>query len=214
MSVPHTHDQNTAIVERMPDGNVSLIVGAIPLSRGSICAIDEVNAFSMDDQSRLLDVLDNEGKINVDKMGLRCTIPAPTTIIATANPIGGKWNSDQIATKEEAELKRSLMDRFTQFYASRDNMDAEQTKNFVKQMNKIRKRKHHKYNFLRKYLRYASGIKDIKFTPDAENKLNTFWADGKVQGLFGIRMYEGIFKMAEAQAKLYLTYVVDEDICR
>ena len=212
VDAPHATTKTiTAVPEKVND-NVTLVLGAIPLSKGAICSIDEINSFSMEDQSRILSVLDNRGIINVDKMGMRCEVPAATTIIATANPVSGKWNNDQIATREEIELKRSLIDRFTQIYASRDNMSKEQTKEFVEQISKIRERRQHNYKFLEKYLIHASSIKDTKFTPDAKKKLNQFWADGKTQNVLSIRMYEGIFKMAEAQAKLHLSNVVDEEI--
>jgi DNA replicative helicase MCM subunit Mcm2 (Cdc46/Mcm family) len=212
VSAPHATTKTIiAVPERMPDGTATLIIGAVPLATGAICSIDEVNSFSMDDQSRILDVLDNGGKVSIDKMGIRCTISALTTIIATANPLGGKWDNPQVATRQEVDIRRNLMDRITQLYTSRGNMTEQQTKNFVGQMNIIRKRRHN-YNFLGKYLIYASSINDLKFTKEAENKLGQFWADGKTQGLLSIRMYDGIFKMAEAQAKLHLKNVVDLEI--
>jgi len=211
VSAPHATTKTiTAIVEKVND-NISLSLGAIPLSKGAICAIDEINMFPMEDQSRLLDVLE-EGVINLDKMGRRYVIPAATTIIATANPIGGKWNNNQVATKEEIELKKSLMDRFPQIYTFRDSMDENQTNDFVKEMSAIRRRKPHKNKFLRKYLIHASNIKDVTFTKSAEWKLNQFWAKAKAKGLLSIRMYYGLFKIAEAQAKLQLRNIVDDEI--
>lgn len=211
VSAPHATTKTiTAIVEKVNE-SISLMLGAIPLSKGALCAIDEINSFSMEDQSRLLDVLE-EGIINLDKMGRRYAIPAPTTIIATANPVGGEWNDDNIAKKEEIELKKSLMDRFTQIYTFRDNMDENQITDFVTQMTEIRKRKPHNYKFLRKYLIHTSNIKEVKFTNGAERKLNDFWAKAKLKGLLSIRMYNGLYKIAEAQAKLQLRNVVDEEI--
>lgn len=211
VSAPHATTKTiTAIVEKIND-SVSLSLGSIPLSKGAICAIDEINTFSMEDQSRLLDVLE-EGRINLDKMGRRYTIPAPTTVIATANPISGKWNSNQVATKEEIELKRSLIDRFTQIYTFRDDMDENQTNDFVTDMSDIRKRVSHNYEFLKKYLIHASGIKDVKFTKNAEDRLNQFWVQAKLKGFMSIRMYNGLYKIAEAQAKLQLRNIVDDEI--
>ena len=65
-------------------------LGAIPLSRGAICAINEITSFPLEDQSRLLDVM-AEGKVPIDKYGSTHEIPSPTTIIATANPIQTTW---------------------------------------------------------------------------------------------------------------------------
>jgi DNA replicative helicase MCM subunit Mcm2 (Cdc46/Mcm family) len=60
------------------------------------------------------------GSSSTDKMGIRAIIPAPTTIIATANPVGGNWNDAQKASKEELQLKLSLLDRFAQVFVFRD----------------------------------------------------------------------------------------------
>lgn len=58
----------------------------------------------------------------------------------------------------------------------------------------------------------ASGIKDAKFTKEARYMLNQFWVKAKVKGLLTTRMYNGLYKIAEAQAKLQLRDLVDEEI--
>jgi DNA replicative helicase MCM subunit Mcm2 (Cdc46/Mcm family) len=103
------------------------------LSKNAICAIDEITSFPIEDQSRLLSVLE-EGKINLDKLGVRSVIDSPTTIIATANPIQTKWSNPQRMSIEEIDLKRNLLDRFTQIYGFRDEIEEEQTQQFVSEM--------------------------------------------------------------------------------
>ena len=44
--------------------------------------------------------------------------------------------------------------------------------------------------------------------------LNEFWANAKIKGLLTIRMYNGLYKIAEAQAKLQLKDEVDEEIAK
>ena len=107
---------------------------------------------------------------------------------------------------------KTLIDRFQQIYGFRDNMQVAQTQDFTKKISIIRKRKPHNYNFLRKYLIYASRISVVKITPEAEQMLNEFWIRAKVQGLLSVRMYDGLFRIAAAQAKLQLKTQVDEEI--
>ena len=211
VSAPHATTKTiTAIVEKVNE-SVSLMLGAIPLSKGAICSIDEINTFSMEDQSRLLDVM-QDGSINLDKFGKRYLIHAPTTIVATLNPVGGKWNDPNVATTEEFNLKLSLMDRFSQIYTTRDNMNEEQINDFISKMDVINQRKPYNYNFLRKYLIYASSVKDVIFTNDARGLLNKYWKEGKLKNSLTIRMYKNLYKIAEAQAKLQLKDTVDEVI--
>ena len=190
---------------------VALKLGAIPLARNAICAIDEITAFQPDEQGRLLDVLE-EGIIDLDKHGRHWTIPTPTTIIATANPINSKWANSGIISNDEINLIKTLLDRFQQTYVFRDNMNEELISDFVEKMSAISKRRPHNYNFLSKYLIYASSIKVRAITPEAENMLNEFWKAAKLKGTLSIRMYIGLFSIAQAQAKLHLKNVVDEEI--
>ena len=163
-------------------------LGAIPLARGAICAIDEITAFPPEEQARLLDVLE-EAIIDLDKHGRHWTVPSPTTIIATANPINSKWVDKQIASNNEINMIKTLLDRFQQIYAFRDSMEEEQINGFLSRMSAIRKRKPHNYNYLRKYLIHATSIKVRTITPEVENMLNEFWKAGKLKGVLGMRMY-------------------------
>jgi DNA replicative helicase MCM subunit Mcm2 (Cdc46/Mcm family) len=211
VNAPHATTKTiTAIPEKVND-SVVLILGAIPLSKGAICAIDEITSFPMEDQARLLSVLE-EGKIYFDKLGMRSVIDSPTTIVATANPVQTKWSNSQVISMEEVELKRNLIDRFPQIYGFREEMDKDETERFVWELDKINEQKTHNYNFLRKYLIYASCIIDVKFTYEARYMLNEFWASAKVKGLLTNRMFNGLRKIAEAQAKLQLRHVVDKEI--
>ena len=56
VSGPHSSAKTiTAIMDKENDGLV-LRLGAIPLSRGGICGVNEITEFQLDDQARLLDV--------------------------------------------------------------------------------------------------------------------------------------------------------------
>ena len=79
-------------------------------------------------------------------------------------------------------------------------------------MSAIRKRRPHNYNFFSKYLIHASSIKVRTITPEAENMLNEFWKAAKLKGDLSMRMYFGLFSIAEAQAKLHLKNTIDEEI--
>ena len=211
VSAPHASSKTITAIADKENETVSLKLGAIPLARGAICAIDEITAFPPEEQARLLDVLE-EGIIDLDKHGRHWTVPAPTTIIATANPINSKWVDKQIASNDEINMIKTLLDRFQQIYAFRDSMEEEQINGFLSRMSAIRKRKPHNYNYLRKYLIHASSIKVRTITPEAENMLNEFWKAAKLKGRLSMRMYFGLFSIAEAQAKLHLKNTIDEDI--
>jgi MCM P-loop domain len=212
VSGPHSSAKTiTAIMDKENDSLV-LRHGAIPLSRGAICAINEVTEFDLEDQARLLDVLE-EGIIPLNKHGKHMIIPAPTSIIATANPNQSRWNDRQKVSNDEIPMLRTLLDRFDQIYPFRDSMNLEQTQEFVDRMNVIRKRKPHRYDYLKKYLVYASSL-DVTMTPEAEYMLGEFWKRCKVQGTMSIRGYNSLYRKAEAQARLQLKTTVDAEIAK
>ena len=211
VSAPHASAKTiTGIVDKENEG-YTLRLGAIPLANDAICSIDEITAFPPEEQSKLLDVLQDR-EFDLDKYGRHFKIQAHTTIIATANPIGLRWSDRERISNDEVPMIKKLLDRFLQIYAFRDDMSEKQTHEFTKQMSIIRKRRPHNYNFLRGYLIYASQIKIRTITPEAEFMLNDFWEKARAKGKLSIRMFKGIFSIAEAQAKLQLKDVVDSKI--
>lgn len=211
VSAPHASSKTITALADKENETVSLKLGAIPLARGAICAIDEITAFPLEEQGRLLSVLE-EGEFPLDKHGERWIIPAPTTIIATANPIGSRWSSRDMISIDEIAMLKTVLDRFQQVYYFRDDMDKEQIDVFVNAMSAINKRKPHNYNFLKKYIICASGIEIKTITPEAELMLNQFWKDAKIARNVGVRMYVGLYSIAQAHAKLHLKDIVDADV--
>jgi hypothetical protein len=82
---------------------------------------------------------------------------------------------------------------------------------FVKEMKKIKNRKPHNYNFLKKYIFYVKTI-EPKWIGNAEERLNRFWIKARLKGIAGNRSFFSIKRIAEAQAKLNLSWEVDDII--
>jgi DNA replication licensing factor MCM4 len=107
VSGPHSSAKTiTAIMDKDNDGLV-LRLGAIPLSRGGICVVNEATAFSIEEQARLLEFAE-EGIIPLNKHGTHMIIPSPTTIIATANPTQSTWNDKQKVSNDEIPILKTL----------------------------------------------------------------------------------------------------------
>ncbi len=100
VSAPHATTKSiTGIVDTENEG-YTLRLGSIPLAKNAICAIDEITAFPPEEQARLLDIL-QEREFDLEKHGRHFKIPAPTTIVATANPIQSRWSDrDRISNDE------------------------------------------------------------------------------------------------------------------
>ena len=107
----------------------------------------------------MLDALEDR-EFDIEKYGRHYKVPAPTTIIATANPIGSSWQDKKIISFDQVSMVGKLLDRFKQIYIFRDGMNEEQDiDEFTERLSIINERKPHNYNFLTGYLIHASNIK-------------------------------------------------------
>ncbi len=79
----------TAIVSRENE-EYCLRIGSIPLSHGSLCALNEIGRMNFDDQVFLLDVME-EGSFTINKHGINAKINSSTVIVASSNPMGSTW---------------------------------------------------------------------------------------------------------------------------
>jgi replicative DNA helicase Mcm len=209
--VTATNASGKSLVVIIDKENDSLVAryGAVVLSKGSMCVINELGAMSLDDQKYLLDIAE-EGKCTIDKYGFHLEVDSPTTIIATANPYNQTWNGVKM-TKDEIPALKTFLDRFDQIYGLKDAPSEEEVRAYPKQKTAIRNRKPHNYNYLRKILIYAKSLHP-RITEEAKDMLNQFWINAKKEGLATNRTYEAIFRTAEAQARLNLSDEINEDI--
>ena len=207
VSAPHaTTKAITAIVDKESQ---MLRMGIIPLS--DMVAIDEVTTFPIDDQSRLLSIL-QEQKFPKDAYGKHYEIPAQTSIIATANPVNATWNKDNAISDDEINMLKTLRDRFTQVYSFRDDNNTQEKRlAFAEQMSAIFRRQPPNYTYLSKFLIHASSIVP-DLTLESERTLNRFWSQEECVKVMKNRSHNQMFRISEAQAKLQLKTVVDEEI--
>ena len=119
----------TAMITK-EDDNYVLRIGSTALSGGSFCAINEIGQISYDEQGRLLDIL-QEGIFSINKYGINATIAAPTTILASANPINSEWKDKDKIDLNEIPVQKPLLDRFDLIFPFRKFRDKEEIKRYV-----------------------------------------------------------------------------------
>jgi DNA replicative helicase MCM subunit Mcm2 (Cdc46/Mcm family) len=199
------------IVEKDNDNSLSISYGVLVLAKNSHAVINEIGAMPFEDQ-KYFDELAEEGHCTLERYGRHFEIDAPTAILATANPIKTKWDSNHTISNSEIPVKQNLLHRFDQIYGFRDLESESELKEYADEKTRMKKRKPHNYNFLKKYLEYIKTIQQVKYTGYSERRLNAFFVKIKMKNVGTMRTFDSIQRIAETQAKLNMSWEVDDII--
>ncbi|XP_020841192.1 DNA helicase MCM8 isoform X1 [Phascolarctos cinereus] len=90
-------------------GDFALEAGALVLGDQGICGIDEFDKMGNQHQA-LLEAMEQQS-ISLAKAGIVCNLPARTSIIAAANPVGGHYNKAKTVS-ENLKIGSALLSRF------------------------------------------------------------------------------------------------------
>ncbi|XP_070341691.1 DNA helicase MCM8 isoform X8 [Equus asinus] len=90
-------------------GDFALEAGALVLGDQGICGIDEFDKMGNQHQA-LLEAMEQQS-ISLAKAGVVCSLPARTSIVAAANPVGGHYNKAKTVS-ENLKMGSALLSRF------------------------------------------------------------------------------------------------------
>ncbi|MEE6474388.1 hypothetical protein FKM82_010360 [Ascaphus truei] len=90
-------------------GDYGLEAGALVLGDQGVCGIDEFDKMGNQHQA-LLEAMEQQS-ISLAKAGIVCSLPARTSIIAAANPVGGHYNKGKTVS-ENLKMGSALLSRF------------------------------------------------------------------------------------------------------